>query len=118
MFAFDPTHRLSIPEILSHSWMNGEVLCQQELEQQMRKIENSIVEARRKAAMKNLKGRNIRGLRQNNRSAEGSVDLTKGLQKGIYRKELTKLTDRFVPVINNYQELEGLLGLLEGDLNL
>lgn len=68
--------------------------------------------------MKNLKGRNIRANRQTNRSVELSVDLAKGLQKREYRKEMAKLTDRFVPVIKSFEEFEGLLGLLEGDLTL
>lgn len=43
MLAFDPTHRLSIPEIMAHPWMTGDVLMQNELEEAMRKIEAEIV---------------------------------------------------------------------------
>ena len=31
MLAFDPTHRLSIPEILSHPWVNQEILMGDDL---------------------------------------------------------------------------------------
>ena len=31
MLAFDPTHRLSIAEIISHPWMNGDILMNDDL---------------------------------------------------------------------------------------
>jgi|JI10StandDraft_1071094.scaffolds.fasta_scaffold346290_3 hypothetical protein len=52
--------------------------------------------------MKNLKGRNVRVNKQVNRSVGLAFDLTKGLHKEIYRKELGKLTDRFVPTLKTY----------------
>jgi serine/threonine protein kinase len=38
MFAFDPTHRLSISEILCHPWMAGDILMGEDLEAEMKKI--------------------------------------------------------------------------------
>ena len=38
MLAFDPTHRLTIPEILAHPWMTGDLLMGEDLEIEMRII--------------------------------------------------------------------------------
>mgnify|MGYP000918856174 FL=1 len=38
MLAFNPTHRLTIPEILAHPWMAGEILAPEQLETEMRRI--------------------------------------------------------------------------------
>ena len=38
MLAFDPTHRLTIPEILAHPWMTGDLLMGEDFEIEMRRI--------------------------------------------------------------------------------
>lgn len=38
MLAFDPTHRMTISEIMSHPWMTGDILMGEDLQQEMRKI--------------------------------------------------------------------------------
>lgn len=38
MLAFDPTHRLTIPEIMAHPWMAGDLLMGEDLETEMRKL--------------------------------------------------------------------------------
>jgi calcium-dependent protein kinase len=38
MLAFDPTHRLTISEILAHPWMKGEVLNSEDLELEMKRV--------------------------------------------------------------------------------
>lgn len=59
MLAFDPTHRMTISEILSHPWMNGEVLMGEDLEKEMKKIEMDNLQKKRKKMLKNLQGRPI-----------------------------------------------------------
>jgi serine/threonine protein kinase len=59
MFAFDPTHRLSISEILSHPWMNGDILMGEDLYTEMKRIEMEIVQKKRKNMLKNLQGKPI-----------------------------------------------------------
>ena len=105
MLAFDPTHRMTIPEILAHPWMTGDIMMGEDLESEMRKIHVEVVEKKRKAMLKNLKGRNLKVNRQNNRSLAQFVDVAKSINKGIFRKELAKLSDRYVPTLKNYEEL-------------
>jgi hypothetical protein len=86
MLAFDPTHRLTIPEILSHPWMTGDMLMGEELEKEMRQIEVELVQKKRRAVLKNLQGKNIQINKHANRSLADSVDIAKAVNKGTYRK--------------------------------
>ena len=118
MFAFDPTHRLTIAEVLSHPWMTGDTLMNNELEEEMRAIEEERVQKKRRAMLKTLRGRNLPLAKNTNRSLAESVDISLGVKKGLYRKELGRLSDRLVPCIHNYGQLEALLQMMEGDLRL
>ena len=40
------------------------------------------------------------------------------MEKRKYRVDLAKLSDRFVPMLKNYGDLDKLLQFLEGDLNI
>jgi hypothetical protein len=68
--------------------------------------------------MKNLKGRPLKANKQANRGLREFVDLDRTIPKRNYRKELSKISDRFVPALKSYSELECLLQFLEGDLSL
>lgn len=102
--AFDPTHRMTISEILSHPWMNGEVLMGEDLEKEMKKIEMDILQKKRKKMLKNLQGRPIE-LNKNAHRGLQNAELTKEIEKRQYRKELSKLSDRFVPIVKTYGDL-------------
>jgi len=63
------------------------------------------VEKKKQAVLKKLKGRTIKVNKQTNRSLVNYVDVAKGISKGKYRKELAKLSDRFVPALQSYEDL-------------
>ena len=71
----------------------------------MRQIEMEMIQKKRRAVLKNLQGKNIQLNKHVNRSLADSVDIAKAVSKGTYRKELGKVTDRFVPVLENYEAL-------------
>ena len=89
-----------------------------DLEKEMKRIHAEVVEKKKRAVLKNLKGKNLKVNKQANRSLTQFVDVAKAINKGIYRKEIGKLSDRFVPELNNYEDLQALLQFLEGDLSL
>ena len=68
-----------------------------------------MIEKKRKAVLKSLKGKNLKVKKQANRSLTEFVDVKKAITKKFFRKELEKLSDRFVPNLKSYEELEALL---------
>ena len=54
----------------------------------------------------------------NHRSLSLNVALEKEVEKRKYRVDLAKLSDRFVPMLKNYGDLDKLLQFLEGDLSI
>lgn len=105
MLAFDPTHRLTIPEILAHPWMKGDILMGSDLETEMRKVHTEMVEKKKKAVLKSLRGKTLKITKQTNRSLMEFVDVAKAMPKGIYKKELDRPSDRIVPSLNCYEDL-------------
>lgn len=53
--------------------------------------------------LKSLKGRNLKTNKQANRSLGECGEKEKSVRKGEYRKELGKLSDRFVPFLHSYE---------------
>lgn len=54
--------------------------------------------------LKNLQGRPIE-LNKNAHRGLSNTELNKEIEKRVYRKELAKLSDRFVPVVKTYGDL-------------
>jgi hypothetical protein len=71
----------------------------------MKKIEMEIVQKKRRKMLKNLQNKHIGMAKNAHRSLSEKVDLSKEIEKRPYRKELSKLSDRFVPLIKTYGEL-------------
>ena len=84
----------------------------------MKRIETDIIQKKRKAILKNLKSKPIQPNKQANRSLSESIDVSTAIQKAAYVQTLAKLSDRYVPVLKNYGDLESFLQFLEGDLNI
>lgn len=84
----------------------------------MKKIEMEIIQKKRKNMLKNLQGKPIEMVKNAHRSLSEKVELIKEIEKRKYRADLAKLSDRFVPFLKNYGDLEKLLQFLEGDLNI
>jgi hypothetical protein len=54
---------------------------------------------------------------QNKRHIEG-VNPDTIINKDVYSKEVVKLTDRFIPKLNSFRDLEYLLNDFAGDIKL
>jgi len=78
----------------------------------MRRIEAEIIQKKRKAILKNLQSKPIQPNKQANRSLSESIDISKSITKGTYLKQLGKLSDRYVPILKNYGDLESFLQFL------
>lgn len=105
MLAFDPTHRLSISEIMSHPWMTGPKLSPEELETEMRRIETEVLQKKRKAILKNLQGKGLNPIKNAHRSLSETTDCSVPIEKAKYFPVQAKLSDRWVPHLKNYGEL-------------
>lgn len=68
--------------------------------------------------LKNLQGKHLQMNKHANRSLAESGDITKPIKKGLYAKALGKLTDRLVPFLKTYEDLEALLQFMEGELRM
>jgi hypothetical protein len=86
--------------------MAGDRLMNDDLEKEMKKIEIETVQKKRKNILKNLQGRQLQPHKTGvNRSLAETIDVNTPIQKRIYLQEHNKMSDRFVPRLNNYAEL-------------
>lgn len=76
-----------------------------DLETEMKKIEMTIIQKKRQNLLKNLQGKPIEMNKNAHRGLLESVDSGKEIHKRQYRAELSKLSDRFVPLLKNYGDL-------------
>lgn len=82
----------------------------------MRGKVNEIMERKKNLLQKQTKaGR--RNLNQNKRRIEGA-DPDEKITKQKYAKEISRLTDRFVPILLNFKDLECLLSELPAELKV
>lgn len=102
MLAFDPTHRLSVAEILSHPWMTQDMLMGDELEQEMKRIEEKIVMKKRQEILKKLQTK-MPSLAIGCKANRSMVAEDRKIEKVKYRSSRAKISDRYVPTINNYK---------------
>ena len=58
----------------------------EDLEKEMKRIHAQVVEKKKRAVLKNLKGKNLKVNKQTNRSLTEFIDVAKAIHKGIYRK--------------------------------
>ena len=66
--------------------MRGDILMGDDIEKEMKRIHAEVVEKKKRAVLKNLKGKNLKVNKQANRSLTQFVDVAKAINKGIYRK--------------------------------
>jgi hypothetical protein len=84
----------------------------------MRRIETEVLQKKRKAILKNLQGRGLNPIKNAHRSLSETTDCSAPIEKAKYFPVQAKLSDRWVPHLKNYGELEAILQVLGGDLNL
>ena len=68
----------------------------------MKRIELEVVQKKRKQMLKHLQGKNIELNKNVGRKLADNGEALKDVLKRAYRKELAKLSDRFVPSLKNY----------------
>jgi hypothetical protein len=84
----------------------------------MKSIENTILQKKRKTMLKNLQNKMPNFVKGANRSLAETIDIRSPIEKIKYREQAAKLSDRLVPYLKSYGEVEALLQVLEGDLSL
>ena len=68
--------------------------------------------------LKNLQGKHLQMNKLANRCLAEQGDITSPIKKAPYAKALGKLTDRMVPFLKTYEDLEALLQFMEGELRI
>ena len=126
MLAFDPTHRLSISEIFSHPWMNQDTLMGVEIEEAMQAKVEQLIEMKKKVMLKQMKQKVGRqGVKKVQKRSITGVSSEELLKKHKFLDETQNLTDRMMPKLKTFADLElifkdfdGEIALVDGELQL
>lgn len=119
MLAFDPTYRLSISEILSHPWMNQDTLMGEEIQQAMQARIEKLIEHKKKVMQKQLKQKVGRpGTKKVQKRSISGVTPEQLIIKSRFLEESKKLTDRYVPKLTTFGDLEMIFKDFEGEITM